>query len=187
VKTSEHPWITIIVGLIVLLVTTCYYQSILDDFVIYHGTVELFNIYGWAVVLVGSIFTLWAYFKVKMLSKMWLLISVLTFNILAIYYFAITLKPMPGRVTLKLKNKTESDLTGLLVLYGKELRFDVLEKDKSMDLMLNHYSEDYDIELICKMGNNALDTISLAKHISNSCGYYDEILLKAENGHLTKH
>ncbi len=187
VKINGHPWIKFIVGLIVLAVTTFYYQNILDDYVIYYGTVDIFRIYGCTVILIGLTLTAWAYFKAKTISRMWLLLCVLALNFWAIIYFAHKLDLIPGHFTLKLTNKTTFDLTDLRFTNCKESKFDVLKKGETIDCVFNHHSEYYDIDLIFNLEDSSPDTINLTKHVTNSCGYYEEIILTLENGKVIKH
>jgi hypothetical protein len=186
VKENRHSWATIIVGLAILVVTTIYYKSIVDDNVIYNTSVDIFEMYGWTVVLFGSILTVWAYIKIKTLSKMWLLICILLLNITTVIYFKKLLKPMPYQFRFSLTNNTNYDLTELRVIGDKELKLKNLEKGKTLNFVFSDYSENSDIDLICKMENNGIDTLNLAAGMTNSCGYYYDIDLTIRNGQLTK-
>lgn len=185
-KEHKHPWATIIVGLVMLAVTTIYYKSIANDNVIYHTSVDIFEIYGWTVVLVGSILTVRAYINFKTLSTMWPLICILLINIMTIMYYKRLLKPMPYQFRFSLTNKTNYDLTELRVVGDKELKLKNIEKDKTLHFVFSDYSENSNIDLICHIENNSIDTLNLAAGITNSCGYYYDIDLTFTNGHLTK-
>lgn len=185
-KENKHPWSTIIVGLIILVVTTIYFKSIVNDNIIYHTSVDIFEMYGWTVVVTGSILTILAYIKIKTFSKMWLLIFILLINIMTVIYYERLLKPMPYQFRFSLTNKTNYDLTELRIVGDKELKLKNLEKCKTLCFVFSDYSENSDIDLICKIENNRIDTLNLAAGMTNSCGYYYDIDLKIINGQLTK-
>jgi hypothetical protein len=186
VRENKQPWTTIIVGLLVLVITTIYYRSVVDDNIIYHTSVDIFEMYGWTVVILGSTLTVWAYIKNKTISKMWLLICVLVLNILAVFYYNRLLKPMPYQFRFSLTNKTNFDLTDLRIIGDKELKLDNLEKSKTLNVVFSDYSENSNIDLICRIDNNRTDTLNLSAGMTNSCGYYYDINLTIKDGKLTK-
>ncbi len=184
---SEHkqPWLTITVGLIVLVTTTLYYSAITKQTVIYHSTVGIFEMYSWAVIIVGSFLTVWAYFKLRTFSKMWLLLLVLAGNIGALYYLQDLLKPLPSQFRFSLTNKTNIDLTDLRVIGDEDLRLDDLKKNTTLNFIVRDYSENSDIDLICKLGNKT-DTLNLAENRDNSSGYYYDLDITLKDGQLYK-
>lgn len=182
----KHPWLTITVGLAVLAITIAYYSSIVNDHVIYYTTVDFFSMYGLIVILVGSVLTVWAYYKLRTLSKLWLLFFVLFGNIATLLYFNSILKPLPSQFRFSLTNKTNVDLTELMVSGDKVLKIDNLKKNATLNFIFRDYSENSSIDLICKVDNKKIDTLNLAAGMTNSCGYYYDIDIILRDGHLNK-
>jgi len=182
----KHPWQTITVGFIVLAITIAYYNSIINDHVIYYTTVDIFAMYAWTVIVVGSILTVWAYFKLRTFSKMWVLLFILFGNIAIVFYFKGLLKPLPSQFRFTLTNKTKVDLTELLVVSNTVLRLSDLKQNETLNFKLRDYSENSDIELICKVDNTMLDTLKLAAGMTNSCGYYYDLDITLKDGRLYK-
>ncbi len=183
---NKHPWLTITIGLVVLAITIAYYTSIISDHVIYFTTVDIFSMYGWTVIIVGSVLTVWTYFKLKTFSKMWLLLFVLFSNIVTIFYLNSLLKPLPTQFRFSLTNKTKLDLTELHVSGDKALRLEDLKTNATLDFTISDYGENSDIDLICKLGNKTFDTLNLASGMTNSCGYYYDIDITLKDGQLNK-
>lgn len=182
----KHPWLTITVGLIVLAITIAYYNSIIDAYVIYHTTVDIFAMYAWTVIVVGSVLTVWAFFKLRTLSKMWLLLFVFLSNTVILFYFNSLLKPLPYQFRFSLTNETNADLTELSVLGNKILRLDDLKQNETLNFTFQDYNENSSIDLICKVDNKKVDTLNLAAGMTNSCGYYYNLDITLKDGRLNK-
>lgn len=180
----KYPWLTITVGLIGLVITIAYYNSIINDHVIYYTTVDIFAMYGWTVIIVGSILSVWAYFKLRTFSKLWLLIFVLFCNIATLIYFYSLLKPLPSQFRFSLTNKTNHDLTELHVSGDKVLSLDDLKQSATLDFIVSEYSENSEIDLICMLDNKTTDTLNLASGVTNSCGYYYDLDITLKDGRL---
>ncbi len=93
---------------------------------------------------------------------------------------------MPYQFRFSLTNKTNFDLTDLRIIGDKELKLDNLEKGKTLNIVFSDYSENSNIDLICRAGNNKTDTLNLAAGMTNSCGYYYDIDITIKDGKLTK-
>jgi len=93
---------------------------------------------------------------------------------------------MPYQFRFSLTNKTNYDLRELRVVGDKELKLKNIEKGKTLNFAISDYSENSDIDLICKMENDRIYTLNLAAGMTNSCGYYYNIDLTVLHGRLTK-
>lgn len=184
---SKYPWATIITGFIVLVITVVYYYIISHAYIIYYSTVDIFEWYGWTVIVCGTILTIWAYLKQKVFSRIWLVTLVLFINILTIFYFNRLLEPMPSQFRFSLSNHTNQDLKQLRVVgykVNEEIRIDNLKKGKTINFIYKDNTDE--INLIYKLENNKIDTLNLGLYMSESCGYYFDINLKMDKGRLMK-
>lgn len=93
---------------------------------------------------------------------------------------------MPYQFRFSLTNKTKYNLTDLRVIGDKELKLNNIENGKTLNFAFIDYSENSNIDLICKIDNYKTDTLNLASVMTNSCGYFYDIALTIKNGQLSK-
>ncbi len=180
---QKRPWWTIALGLASLAVTIIYYESIVHSSHVDHSEIDIFEIYGWAVVLVGFTLTVWAFLKIKRLTKLWLLGLIFLGNVFFFYYAFVQVKPLPYQIKFSITNKTNSELTQIKVLGNSGLSFDNLKPNETVNFIYGDYEENSSIELVCNY-KNKLDTVYLAGGMTNGISERFRIILIDENKKL---
>jgi hypothetical protein len=180
---QKQPWWTIAVGLASLAVTIIYYESIVHSSQVDHAEIDIFEIYGWAVVLFGFALTVWAFLKIKRLTKLWLLGLIFLANVFVFYYAFGQVKPLPYQIKFAITNKTNSELTQIKVLGNRELKFDNLKPNATVNFIYSDYEENSSIELVCNYKNKT-DAVYLAGGMTSGISEQFRIILIDENKKL---
>ncbi len=93
---------------------------------------------------------------------------------------------MPYQFRFTLNNKTGIDLKDLKIVGNKELVLGDLKSENTLKVAFKDYVENSNIDLICQLSDNNIDTLNLASGMTNSYGYHYNVDLRIESGHLIK-
>jgi len=182
-KAQRQPWWTIVLGLISLAMTVIYYRSIVYSAQVGHAEIDVFEMYGWTVVLFGFALTVWAFLKIKRLTKLWLLGLTFLANVFVFYYAFGQVKPLPYQIRFSLTNKTNLELTQMKVLSDRQFSLENLSPNATIKFIYCDYAENSSIELVCNY-KNKVDTVYLAGGMTNGISEQFKIILTDKNGNL---
>lgn len=182
-KAQRQPWLTIVLGIVSLVVTVIYYKSIVHSTQITYGEIDIFETYGWTIVLFGFVLTVWSFIKIKRLNKLWLLGLIFLANVFVFYYAFDQVKPLSYQIRFSLTNKTNLELTQMKILSDRQFSLNNLSPNATINFIYSAYSENSSIELVYNY-KNKMDTIYLTSVVTNGIGEQLKIALTDNKGNL---
>lgn len=182
-KLLRQPWLTLLTHAFFALVTIAFYHSIQESNSVDHATVDIYEIYGFFVIGLLFILTMWAAVSRKKVVRYMLCGLFLIANVWLYFFGLDKIKNLPYQQRFVLKNDTPYTLTDLKIIGDTVIELGTLQPNQKTKATYENYVENSSIDMTCMFGQQK-DTVNLVAGLTNSIGYFNIVSIKVQSDKL---
>ena len=182
-KLLRQPWLTLLTQAFFAWVTIAFYRIIQKSNPVEHTTVDIYEIYGFFVIALLLILTIWAAVHRKKVVQFMLCGLFLIANIWLYFFGLDKIQDLPYQQRFVLKNDTPYSLTNIKIIGDTVIELGTLQPNQKTKATYKNYIENSSIDMSCIFGNQK-DTVNLVAGLTNSIGYLNNVSIRIQNDKL---
>ena len=183
VRQIKQPWFILLTHAFVAWITIRFYQGILLSNQVDHDTIDLYELYGFFVVILLLVLSIWTVIRRKKIAQWFLGGSFFILNV-GLFFFGLNkIHDLPYQQRFVLRNDTPYSLNNLKIVGDTIIDIGTVQPKQKVKAIYSNFFENSSIDLTCDLAHTK-DTVNLTRGLTNSVGKMYEVSIKVKNNKL---